>query len=228
MLNMFRDKGIVIGILATVILIGGGIFFFSRPAPPPAPKKVSQEILVPQDDYVTSGIVNGQYQPATSSAQITIVEFGDYECPACGQYSPFVHQLLTDMAGKVNFVFRNFPLSQHANAVITAQAAEAAGLQGKYWQMHDKLFETQNEWSNLSNPEPVLEGYALSLGLNIDQFKSDMNSSKVKDKISRDTSDANLADIAATPTFFVNGKEMGELPGSYADFKNGILSLAGN
>ena len=77
---------------------------------------------------------------ATSSAKVTIVEFGDYECPACGVYNPMVTQILTDFAGKVNFVFRNFPLFSTTNAPISAQVAEAAGLQGKFWQMHDKLY----------------------------------------------------------------------------------------
>ncbi len=222
---MLKDKGMLIGIVATVVLIGLGIFFFTKPSSPAQPKKVSQEILVPKDDYITGGIANGIYLPATSSAQITLVEFGDYECPACGEYDPLVKQLLTDMAGKINFVFRNFPLSQHSNAQASAQAAEAAGLQGKYWQMHDKLYETQNEWAALSDPATVFIGYAQGLGLNIDQFKTDMNSSKVKDKIAADYNDGTLININATPTFYVNGVQVTSLPASYGDFKNTITSM---
>ena len=161
---MLKDKGLIIGILVTVVLIAGGVFLMSRGSSgstaTTSGSEVSQNILVPNGDYETSGIVNGNYLPATSSAKVTLVEFGDYECPACGEYHPLVKELLTDLAGKVNFVFRNFPLSQHANAQISAQAAEAAGLQGKFWQMHDKLYESQGDWSTSTSAESIFIDYA--------------------------------------------------------------------
>ncbi len=224
---MFKDKGLIIGIVATIILIAGGVFFFSKPASPSSPnKKISQEILAPQDTYIAGGLVNGTYLPATSSAQITLVEFGDYECPACAQYSPLVKQLLTEMPGKINFVFRNFPLTQHTNAPISAQAAEAAGLQGKFWEMHNKLYETQSQWAKETDPTSIFISFAKELGLNEEQFKSDLDSSKVKDKIARDSNDANLINISATPTFYVNGSQMDSLPPNFEAFKKAVTNLA--
>ena len=112
---MLKDKGLLIGIVATILIIGGGIFLFSRPQTdtPTQSAKVSDEILVPQNAFKSAGIANNQYLPATASAQVTLVEFGDYECPACAQFSPLVKQLMQESGGKVNFVFRNFPLPQH-------------------------------------------------------------------------------------------------------------------
>ncbi len=181
---------------------------------------VSTNILVSKGDYETSGIDNGIYLPASSSAKVTLVEFGDYQCPACGEYHPLVKQLLTEFSGKVNFVFRNFPLSQHANSSISAQAAEAAGLQGKFWEMHDKLYEAQNDWSVSNDAKTIFVGYATTLGLDIDKFKTDIDSSVVKDKVQSDTRDGNLININATPTFYLNGVKLDNLPSSYSDLKN--------
>jgi len=180
---------------------------------------VSSSILVPKNANETGGVKNGNYLPATSSAKVTLVEFGDYECPACGEYNPIIKQLLADFSGKINFVFRNFPLTQHANAFISSQAAEAAGLQGKFWQMHDKLYESVNDWSASSDAKSIFIGYAQALGLDVNKFKTDIDSSAVKNKIQNDTNNGNLINLSETPTFYLNGVKIGSLTGNYADFK---------
>jgi len=228
---MFKDKGLIIGIVVTVILIGAGVLFMSNgssgSSSTTSGSKVSENILIPKADYETSGIENGNYLPATSSAKVTLVEFGDYECPACGDYHPFVNQLLTDFAGKINFVFRNFPLSQHPNAQISSQAAEAAGLQGKFWQMNDKLYTSQNDWVRSTEPESVFVGYAQALGLDVTKFKTDISSSAVTSKVQSDLNDGNLVNINETPTFYINGAIVQNLPGTYKDFKS-LVSTALN
>lgn len=221
-MEFFKRNKLFIGIVVvTLVLITGGVVLFSgRGATPQVSQNsVSGSLLIPQGDYETSGITNGNYLQASTSAKVTVVEFGDYECPACGAYHPFVKQLLTDFAGKLNYVFRNYPLSQHLNAPIASQAVEAAGLQGKFWQMHDKIFETQNDWANLSDPSPLFIGYAKDLGLNVNQFTSDLNSQKVKDKISSDTNDGNTVGITETPTLYLNAEKI-TLNGSYNQLKN--------
>jgi protein-disulfide isomerase len=222
---MLKDKGLLIGIIATILIIGGGIYLFSRPTTgtPAQSAKVSEEILVPQNAFKSAGFANNQYLPATSSAQVTLVEFGDYECPACAQFSPLVKQLMQESGGKVNFVFRNFPLPQHKKGMISAQAAEAAGLQGKFWEMHEKLYASQLEWANSNDALSYFVGYAQSMGLNVDQFKKDMDSKEIKDKISADINDGNLIRINATPTYYVNGMKLENLPFNYTDFKNQVL-----
>jgi len=169
---------------------------------------VDSSILAPSGVYKTSGLVNGFYLPASPSATVTLVEFGDYVCPACGDAAPYVKQVLTDFPGKVNYVFRNYPLSYHTNAPLASYAAEAAGLQGKYFEMNDRLYSTQNDWSNLPDPASVFVGYAKDLGLNTDKFTSDMNSQNVKDVVQRDMNDGKTVALTETPTFYINGTKV--------------------
>lgn len=224
---MLKDKGLIIGIVATVILIAGGVFLMSRGNSGNTSgngTKVSSEILVPAASYVTSGISEGNYLAASTSAKITLVEFGDYQCPACIDYHPLVKQLLTEYAGQVNYVFRNFPLSQHANAPMSAYAAEAAGLQGKYWQMHDKLYESTGEWVASSDAKSVFIGYAGVLGLDVKKFTSDIDSSEVKKKVQSDMNDGSVINLSETPTFYLEGVKIKNLTGTYAGLKDVIAS----
>ena len=214
-----RNKAFLIVILVTSVLLFGGIFLFTKNGTTtPSTTKVNEALLVPKDAIVTSGFVNGAYLPASSSATLTLVEFGDDECPACGVYNPFVKQLLTDFAGKINYVFRNYPLPQHANAQVSSDAVEAAGLQGKYWQMHDRIYDTQGDWSNLTDPKDIFVGYAKDLGLNVNKFTTDLSSSKVKDLVQNDVNDGNTIGITETPTFFLNGQKIA-LAGTYDQLK---------
>jgi protein-disulfide isomerase len=190
-----------------------------NPPTTPADNKVDTSKLVSPNSYMTSGFVDGNYLPATPSATTTLVEFGDYECPACGVYAPYVKQLLTDFSGKITYVFRNYPLPQHSNALAAAYAVEAAGLQGKYWQMHEKVYATQSDWVNLSDPKSVFVSDAQSLGLDTNKFTTDMNSSQIKDIVQADVSDGNTVGLTETPTFYLNNLKI-NLTGSYDQFKN--------
>jgi protein-disulfide isomerase len=216
---MLRDKGLIIGIIATFLLIAGGVFLMSRGTSSGA-KQISSNILVPKNAYMAGGVSQGSYLPATSSAKLTLVEFGDYECPACIEYHPFVKQILSEFSGQVNYVFRNYPLSQHANAPVSAYAAEAAGLQGKYWQMHDKIYESTGEWVASSDAKSIFIGYAGVLGLDVKKFTSDIDSDTVKGKVQSDMNDGNLVKLDATPTFYINGVKVNSLTGNYANFKS--------
>lgn len=155
---------------------------------------------------------------ASASATVTLVEFGDYQCPACGAYFPLVKQVLKNFDGKVNFVYRNFPLDSHKNARPSAYAAEAAGLQNKFWQMYDKIYETQSAWSNLDDPQKVFDQYAKELGLDVNKFAVDVNSSAVLERIKRDLDDGKALAVNSTPTFYVNGEKISN-PGSLEDFE---------
>lgn len=208
--------------IGTIILIIGGVFLFSRGGENNT-ERISDSILVSSDSQKTGGIIDGVYQPASPSAKVTIVEFADYQCPACAAYNPITQKLLTDFTGKVNFVYRNFPLSQHKNANISAYAAEAAGLSGKFWEMHDALYTNQAEWVDSDVAGEMFIKYAKDLGLDIDKFKTDIDSSTVKDKVSKDLNDGASAGINATPTYFVNGVKL-QNPGSYEDFKKAVLN----
>ncbi|KKS94708.1 MAG: Dsba oxidoreductase [Microgenomates group bacterium GW2011_GWC1_43_13] len=213
----------IIGLVTVAILIGG-IFLFTKDGDSSvSPQVVSNSLLVPQNAIITSGFSNGTYLPASASASLTLVEFGDYECPACGVYSPFIKQLLIDFPGEINYVFRNYPLPQHKNAPISSYAVEAAGLQGKYWEMQERVYETQGVWSGLADPTGLFMGYAKDLNLDLNRFTSDIGSDTVKDKVDNDKKDGDLVGITETPTFYLNGKKI-ILAGSYDQLKKLVES----
>ena len=153
-----------------------------------------------------------------SDAQLTLIEYGDFECPACAVYSSLLNRLSSDFPDNLKIVFRHFPIPGHKNAVPAAKAAEAAGVQDKFWQMHDLLYDKQSEWENLANPESKFIEYAKDLGLDIEKFKADYDSKEVSDRISSDQSEALSLKINATPTFFLNGKKLAGIT-SYDSFK---------
>jgi protein-disulfide isomerase len=143
------------------------------------------------------------------SAKILLVEYSDFQCPACSAYEPVLKQLLAKYPNDIQFVYRHFPLNQiHPNAYEAALAAEAAALQGKFWEMHDLLFETQASWSRLGAPFEHFKNLASQLNLNTEQFEADYSSSAVKDKVGADQASGLAAGIDSTPTFFLNGQPL--------------------
>jgi protein-disulfide isomerase len=131
-----------------------------------------------------------------------------------------VKQLVRDFNTKIKLVYRYFPLEAvHPYAVISAHAAEAARQQGKFWEMHDLLFEHQNDWTNSQDPQSIFISYAQKIGLDVEKFKNDINSDSVKKFVSDEENAGITAGINATPTFFLNGKQITN-PTSYDAFKN--------
>lgn len=170
-------------------------------------------------------ISSSDWTEGNPNAKVTLIEYGDFECPACGAYFPLVQQIIANYSSTVLFAFRNFPLySIHPDAGIAAQAAEAAGLQGKYWPMHDLLYTDQTTWVDSAASSVVAEffnGYASQLGLNVTQFDTDINSAKVLNKIQNDVTTGNNAQIDHTPTFFINNTQIPN-PTSLADFETAL------
>ena len=149
------------------------------------------------------------YMTGKIDAKVTIVEFGDYQCPACAYANPTVQKIINIYKDnpEVNFVSRNFPLPQHSQAMISAEAAEAAGAQGKFWEMGNMLYERQNEWSGNSKAIEVFAGYAKELGLDVKAFTDSINQKKFQDVITKDRSGGQALGVNSTPTFFINGKK---------------------
>jgi protein-disulfide isomerase len=155
-----------------------------------------------------------------TESKVTLIEYGDFQCPACKSYHPVLQQLKEEYGDRVTFQFRHFPLTQiHPNAFIGSRAAEAAGKQGKFFEMHDLLFESQDSWASVSNPTSIFESYAQQLGLNMDQFRSDMNSAEVAATINADAKAAQSAGGNSTPTFVLNDTKIEQNPQSLDDFK---------
>lgn len=153
------------------------------------------------------------------STGVKLVEYGDYQCPYCAEYYPIVKQVVQQYSDQITFQFVNFPLTEdHPNAFSAARAAEAASLQGKFWQMHDLLYmssdayvqngETGNYWDSSSNPLSFYDQYAKQLGLNLTKFNKDYNSNEVNNIIEGDMNKGNKLNVDATPTFYLDGKQI--------------------
>ena len=151
---------------------------------------------------------------------VTIVEYGDFQCPACALFHPIIKQIKADYGDQIKFQFRHFPLVQiHPNAYIASRAAEAAGKQGKFFEMHDLLYEQQDSWKSSTDPTEQFVSYASQLGLNTDQLKSDMQSEAVSGAINADLKAGKDVNVNSTPTFFINGRKIDQNPQSLDDFK---------
>lgn len=154
------------------------------------------------------GIVISQNIKGNPEAEVKLVEYSDFQCPACASFQPVLEQVMSEYGDKISFEYKHFPLPIHPYAMPAAVAAEAAGQQGKFFEFHDLLFKNQNTWVSASVPNSLFIQYAGELGLDIDKFKSQMSSTMLRDRVKDDTSDGRAANLTGTPTFFLNGKKM--------------------
>jgi len=182
--------------------------------------KLSQQTTTPSvGSTELLKVQSADWTKGNASSTVFLIEYLDFQCPACGSYYPLVKQLREEYNDKVLFAARHFPLTQiHPNAMSAARAAEAAGRQGKFWEMHDILFEKQKEWSNARNPEDLFVSYADSIGLNRDQFLNDYKDKTLDDKIEADRNSATKLGAQGTPTFFLNEEKI-QNPQGYDAFK---------
>lgn len=192
-------KQIIIGVLAVAAILGGAILFGKK-------------------DTNVTGVQSNHFY-GNEQATVTLVEYGDFECPACFGFFPLVKQIKEEYKDKLRFEFRNFPLVQaHQHALAAHRAAEAASKQGKFWEMHDLLYQRQEDWNGPSSTDPtgipigqaisLFEGYAKELGLNADQFKTDVEAADTLGIINADLARGGNEKVNATPTFFLNGKKI--------------------
>ncbi|HWT55894.1 MAG TPA: thioredoxin domain-containing protein [Candidatus Microsaccharimonas sp.] len=200
-----------LAIIAVVIVLLGGVF------------------VITNKNSGTSGSSSSakpsSHVEGSTSSGVKLVEYGDYECPYCGQYYPIVKQAVEQYKDKIQFQFRNLPLSSiHKNAFAGARAAEAASLQGKFWEMHDKLYENQDPqgasgWVASNDPlNDYFVNFARQIGLDTTKFKTDFASSTVNDTINADIAEFKKTKLdESTPTFLLDGKHI--TPGySLSDF----------
>ena len=160
-----------------------------------------------------------------ANAPVTIIEYSDFQCPACEQYYGVVSRLMLESSTTVRLVYRQFPLAQHPNAIPAAMASEAAGAQGKFWGMYDQLFTNHTDWTELPDPTSVFVGYAKHIGLDEAKFKQDLASSTLRNAILAEEAEGVSLGIDQTPTFFVNGKAIVN-PQGYDEFKTIIDAAA--
>ena len=140
------------------------------------------------------------------SSPVVLEEYGDYQCPPCGLLYPVLKDIEHEYGKQLQIVFHHFPLTKiHKNAMTAARAAEAARNQGKFWEMHDRLYRNQNTWKDLDDPRPVFTQYATELGLNAERFTRDLDSSEVEQRINSDMQKGTGVGVTGTPTVFIDG-----------------------
>lgn len=192
---------IVGGIIVATVALGYWLFASGPSTDTTNTGTVDQSLLIKSDSYQSK-------KPGPYSYKATIVEFADYECPACGAMHPVLKQLLAKYPGELNLVYRNFPIPGHLNEMPAALSAEAAGRQGKFWEMHDLIFESQQKWVDLPDPTSYFASIAQSLGLDMNKFGKDLADPALKQKITDDAADGDKLGVTGTPTMFLNGKKL--------------------
>lgn len=203
--NNFIGKGIVI---VTILVVIGAIVWGLN-SQNTGTREVNVEVTE-EDTFL-----------GNADAKVTLIEYSDFQCPACKAYEPIIKQLRESYtAEELKFVFRHFPLrSIHPNADLAAQAAESAGEEGKFWEMKDVLFEKQSEWAEEKDPRGLFSAYAQGLGLDVAEFEEDMKSDDdSKERVEKDYQSGVALGINSTPTFILNGVII-KNPQSVEEFK---------
>lgn len=143
-----------------------------------------------------------------NTAKVTLLEYSDFQCPACGQYEPILREVANAFPNDLRIVYRHFPLIEiHPNALPAAIASEAAAKQGKFWEMHDILFDRQSQWVDATSTESLFADFATSLSLDKNKFIADLTANDTVDRVMLDRSSAENAGLGGTPTFFLNGTQ---------------------
>lgn len=214
-------KGLLVTGAITILILIGGIFLLSGNDASQTPKIVDQNILIKENSHQTS-----------PGASVTIVEFGDYRCPACKASFPEMKKIVDEYKEKVNFVFRHFAFlpdsvtNQSPNAsTLAANAAECAADQGKFWEMHDWLYENQPDESKIEmyNIDNLTKN-AVTLGMDEAKFKKCLQDKTFDNVVKADYADGQLAGVSGTPSFYINGKYLPGVP-MYEDLKSAIESI---
>jgi protein-disulfide isomerase len=185
-----KNPWLIIGIV-TVILFGGAIWYSGASA------EKSNEGVVVQPNF-----------KGNPEAETKLVKYSDLQCPACAAFYPVVKDILAEHGDRLSFEYKHFPLPIHPNAQAAALAAEAAGQQGKFFAMHDLLFDNQAEWSQAAVPGVFFIQYAEEIALDTDEFTRQQNSSVLRDKVRAEFAEGRDLGVTGTPTFFLNGKRM--------------------
>jgi len=188
----------IIVALVGFITVGAGTMLYR--AKRPVASTISEEKSIGKENQEPTH-VRGPAQ-----APVTLEEFGDFQCPPCGMISGPLLEIEKDYGPKLRVIFRNFPFPNHQHALEAAYAAEAAGLQGRYWEMHDLLYKEQANWSNAPDVKQLFVSYAKILGLEMDRFETDMAGPTAKARVTADQERGKSLGVKATPSIFINNQ----------------------
>ena len=209
--DMFKKIAVWGAIILTCVAGLGGLVYLAdkNSSNTSAPVEIANFPAVSENDIIVGD----------PKAQIAITEYSDFQCPACASYNPILNQVLSEYKGKVKLVYRHFPLRGiHKNAIIAGQAGYAAEKLGKFSEMKDLLFEKQADWEGLDDPREVFEGYAQSIELNVEEFRTIMNSPEAKKAVEAGEREAIGLGLNSTPSFFIGNKRI--QPRGFEEFKN--------
>lgn len=187
-----------------LLIVWGMIVALGRPVP-------GQSLATP------APVTSADHVRGLDTAPVTIIEYSDFQCPACENYYPTIEKVLNNSSTTTRFVYRHFPLSQHKNALPAAYASEAASKQGKFWDMYEKIFTNHADWTELADATPIFEKYATEIGLDVDKFKLDSNSTTTKALVVDQQTEGQKIGVNSTPSFFVNGVFI-KTPPTYEEF----------
>lgn len=200
-----------------VVLVLGGLVIYSRISnPAPDVSNVDPSVVLSASD--SNGNI-ADHVKGSADAKVVIVEYGDFQCPSCGSVYPYIELVTEKYGDKIAFIFRNFPLTTiHPNARAAAATAEAAGLQGKFWEMYDALFSNQNSWSSLGadTRTSTFATYASNIGLDMEKYDATLadSATQINKKINFDLELGKKLGVSGTPTFYINGNKISEEVGS--------------
>jgi len=196
----------IVGTVALITLASGTLLYRAKRLP---------ALAIPENSTTSAmGGTEMVHVRGRADAPVTLVEFGDFQCPPCATLANPIDKLEREYRPRLRLVFRHLPLPNHKHAREAALASEAAGLQGRFWEMHDLLYREQSVWSKAPDVQVLFNSYAGMLGLNIDRFRKDMENEQAKARVKSDEQQADALGVAITPTIFINN---GKLPGAYVN-----------
>ncbi len=202
------------GVGFAVLLVGAFVAmgFASKNSSLPSPTGIAKDTI----DFT---IASDDHKKGAENPKVTLMEFSDFQCPACAAYYPIIGELVKEFPNDLQFIYRHFPLKAiHFQAENAAIASEAANLQGKFWEMHDALFDNQSKW-NPTTGKGAFREYAELIGLDMNKYDEDINSDSPRDRVRRDNQFAVDNGLNSTPTFYLNGNKIAN-PGSYEAFRD--------
>lgn len=207
---------IIGGVLLAAIIGGWWLYSSSSTTPTPTPTRTSSNSNsngaakpTPQSTPLTTTVAGAQppHFKGSQNSPVVIEEFVDFQCGTCAAMGPIFNDITATYGSRIKFIFRNFPLTQiHPNAYDASVAAEAAGMQGKFWEMQNLLFQNQQRWSTASGARTLFESYADTIGLDMEKFKADISGMTAKQRVDADMQRGRSLNINSTPTILINNR----------------------
>jgi len=207
---------IIVVVLAIAVAVGWSLMRSGTDTPPPANATPSvsrnpspNATATTNPPVVSEPGADPPHAEGPANAVVTLEEFGDFQCPPCAMLHPVLKTMEKEFGTRLRVIFREFPLvPAHEHALSAARSAEAAGLQGKFWEMHNLLYTNQNSWKSAFDVRPIFDEYATKIGLNMDRYHQDLTSEAVQNRIFLDGKRARALGVKGTPTVFMNGREV--------------------